>query len=105
MLFDYATKLYFKGCESLEALYEMDIEQIIILGMWMDLYDIRQGRLMGFLLPKGYNHTSKGSSPDKWQSGRWQENIGSNRIRIKTRVNVMDLWDNPGLLNEAVSSP
>lgn len=46
---------------------------------------------------------SKAEVPDRWQTRRWEEDLGGGRKRVHNRVNVWDLFDNPNLLNDAMS--
>lgn len=102
-LFRAAIKLAYKTGWTLEYISDLDIEQVMCISLAFELEDIKQGRLYGFLLPKESGSKGKSrSNDDRWSTKTWQEDMGGNKTRVKTRINVMDLWENPGLLNQAI---
>jgi hypothetical protein len=40
---------------------------------------------------------------DKYSTRTWEEPLGGKRVRVHNRINIVDLWDDPSLLQKAVS--
>lgn len=55
------------------------------------------GLCIGAALPMLRRKRQADEIPEKYQTGRWEEDLGNGRKRITRRINIRDLVDNPEL--------